>query len=216
MIYELISQNKEVFRALYSIVIGLICFVIFIKTNRLFNLSYHQGIRYFRNAFFFYGLAFISRYLIIFIYPPIMRLVFEFLLIMAGFSLFYSLLWRRFEQKDSFSSLFNGRILVFYLMSLIIIFLDYLWTLYLFMFVSQIILFIFASIISYMKYKESKKQTFLKLYFIAMVLNLLAWILNSVVAFFLNWNQIIVINIHLLNLIIFLLFLYGVMKVTKK
>ena len=219
-IFDWIIGNREIFILLYTILIGIICFGIVLKTDKLFRLSFHQGIRYFRNAFFFYGLGFILRYLLgtTPINPSIMKSVFEFFLIMAGFFLLYSLIWKKLEPRKSVvSSLFNIRITLFYGLTLIIVFLDYLWATYCFMFISQIALFIFASIISSINYKKStKKQSFLKLYFVVMLLNLIAWILNFVSATIFNWNRIGIIYVYLLNLIIFLLFFYGVVKVTKK
>jgi hypothetical protein len=219
-IFNWILGNREIFLLLYTIIIGIICFVIVLKTDKLFRLSFHQGIRYFRNAFFFYGLGFILRYLLgtTTLNLIMMKAVFEFFLIMAGFFLIYSLLWKKLDaEKSDLSSLFNLRILIFYLLTIIIVFLDYLWSTYLFMFISQIILFIFASIISNINYKKNKgKQNFLKLYFIVMLLNLIAWLLNFVIAIFFNWNRAGVVGIYLLNIFIFLLFLYGVIKVTKR
>lgn len=224
-LYNFAIQNKEIFRLIYTIVIGLICFIIVVKTDKLFQLSLHQGIRYFRNAFFFYGLAFIMRYLLgviyffsnLEVYAYIMKIVFEFFLIMAGFSLLYSLLWKKFEPKEkSASSLFNIRFLLFYALAIIVALLDYLWRTYCFMFSLQIVLFGYASIISYMNYGEGKEHRFLKLYFVVMILNLVAWIANFIVASFLNWHKGGLIAVYLLNIIIFLLFLYGVVKVTRK
>ena len=226
-LYNFAIQNRELLRMFYTLIVGVICFVIVIKTNRLFKLSLHQGIRYFRNAFFFYGLAFITRWFLgteyIFgslklIQASAMKIIFEFFLIMAGFFLLYSLLWKKLEvEKGSFSSLFNPRIILFYALAFIIALLDYLWKTYYFMFGSQIILFIYASIISYANYKISERQQgLLKLYFIVIVLNFIAWLSNFVIATIFNWSQIGVINIYILNLIIFLLFLYSVISVTKK
>lgn len=221
-IYDFAIQNKGLLRLFYTVIVGLVCFAIVIKTDKLFRLSLHQGIRYFRNAFFFYGLAFILRYLLGTAYPlinmgPVMKIVFEFFLIMAGFSLLYSLLWKKLETKKSPSSLFNTKIAIFYALALVLAFLDFLWGTYCFMFISQIILFSYASIISYINYKKSGKQhSFLKLYFIVMILNLIAWMSNFIVGTFLNWSQKGIMNIYLLNIIIFLLFLYGVIKATKK
>ena len=222
-----IIENKELFKIFYALIIGVICITIVIKTDRLFRLSLHQGIRYFRNAFFFYGLAFIIRYFggapkiynyISVDYSLLIKIIFEYFLVMAGFFLLYSLLWKKIEGSggDSFSSLFNARILIFYIMAAVIVFLDYIWGVYHFMFFSQMILFICASIISWENYKKNGKQhKFLKFYFIAMVLNFIAWSLNALAALYLNWNQKILINIYILNIIIFLLFLYGIIKVTK-
>jgi len=136
---------------------------------------------------------------------------------MAGFSLLYSLIWKKFEpERGIHSSLFNLRFAVFYLLALIVVVLDYLWATYLFMFLLQIILFLSASIISYENYKKSKKSGFLRLYLIVIILNLIAWLANFLVATFFNWHKGGVVGIYILNILIFFLFLYGVMNATKK
>lgn len=224
--YETIIQNKELFKFIYSIIIIVICFIIVLKTDRLFRLSFHQGIRYFRNAFFFYGLAFIARYLLGANYLfaiknnfqfSVIEIVFEFCLIMAGFSLLYSLVWKKFERpgNESFSSLFNVRFFLFYTLAVIIAILDYLWATYIFLFILQILLFSYASIISCINYKNKRMGGFLKLYFIVMLLNLAAWTANFLASTFFEWHQGVLIGIYLLNIIIFVILLYGVIKTTK-
>ena len=95
--------------------------------------------------------------------------------------------------------------------------LDYLWEGYTFMFISQIILFGFASIISYKNYKSGGKQhKFLKLYFCVMILNFIAWTLNFIFSSFFGSRLRWLANVYVLNVIVFLIFLYGVIKVTKK
>ncbi len=217
-LYDLLLGNREILKLLFTIIVGIICFIIVLRTHKLFKLSYHQGIRYFRNAFFFYGLAFIFKYLIEIISPLVTKLVFEFFLIMAGFFLLYSLMWKKFESKDkgADSSLFNSRIFLFYALTIILVFLDYIWQSYCFMFGSQIILFTYASIISYINYKKVGWRGFAGLYFIVILLNLIAWAANFVVAVFLGWYKPIVIGIYVLNVIIFLIFLYGVLSVTRR
>ena len=217
---DLIIENKELLKFLYTFVIALVCAIIVIKTDRLFHLSLHQGIRYLRNAFLFYGVGFIIRSLIEI--PNLARrsltLLFEFFLIMAGFFLLYSLLWKRVEHppKKYTSSLFNPRIFLFYSMALVIALIDNLWETYIFLFFSQIILFIIASIISFRNYKEDKnKHKFLKFYFAAMLLSLGAWSLNAFAAI-IQWRLRFVAGVYLINIAIFLLFLCGVIKVTKK
>ena len=137
---------------------------------------------------------------------------------MAGFFLLYSLMWKKFETegKGGYSSLFNSRIFLFYTLTLILVFLDYLWQSYCFMFGSQIIIFAYASIISYINYKKSGGRGFTGLYFIVMLLNLIAWAANFIVSIFLGWYKPIVIGIYALNVIIFLIFLYGVLSVTRR
>jgi len=224
MIYELIIQNKEILKVPYGFMICLICAIIFFRTDRLFKISSHQGIRYFRNAFLFFSLAFLIRYvmgsplLLPFAHENfffIIKGALEFFFIMAGFFLLYSLIWKNIETPGShfISSLFNPIILLFYLMTFLILAVDYIWQTYLLMFLSQIIVFVIASAISFNNYLNSPGG-FPKFYFLAMILSLTTWILNAIAALF-EWNQILIINISIINIIIFLLFLFGVIKFTK-
>ncbi|MEK6906801.1 MAG: hypothetical protein AABW81_04230 [Nanoarchaeota archaeon] len=225
--YSWVIGNKDIIKIFYGLVIGLICFFIVARTDRLFRISFHKGIRYFRNAFLFYGIAFIVRYvfgalclynLIPRNYYPPASLIFEFFLIMAGFFLFYSLIWKKIEavKEDYTSSLLNSKILIFYVMAIVISFIDYIWQSYYLLFISQIILFIFASAISYNNYrKNGSKHKFLKFYFTAMILALFAWILNAVVALYFEWNKGLLTDVYILNILFFILFLYGVVKLTK-
>lgn len=219
LLYDLIIENKELLKILYALIIATICVFIVIKTNKLFRISSHQGIRYLRNAFFFYGIAFIVRYFlgaISFqgdlnnIYNFLIKIAFEFFIITAGFFLLYSLLWK----KINISSLFNKVVAVFYALAFIIVFLDSLWKTNYFMLFSQVILFTCASIISFINYKKNgRKHKFLKFYFMAMILSLIAWILNTLTVLYSDWNFIM--NIYGLNIVFFLLLLYGMIKVTK-
>lgn len=227
--YSWISANMELFKLIYSLIIVFVCGIIVLKAHSLFRVSMHQGIRYFRNAFFFYGIAFVFRYVLgsriisgMFISNASYWLIvflFEFFLIMGSFFLLYSLIWKRFEksEKGSFSSLFNWKIIVFYVMSFIIAFLDGVWHHYNFMFLSQIILFLIMIFISYDNYKyRGRKGVFLKFYFIAMLLSLTAWTLNALVAFYLSWNKAVLLGVYLINIVIFIMFLWGVQKVIGK
>ena len=131
--YNFIAENIELFRFFYSILIAFICLIVVVKTDRLFRISFHQGIRYFRNAFVFYGIAFIVRYVFGYLiyfgyiswdYFNAVTLVFKYFLIMAGFFLLQSLIWKRVEGPniECRSSLVNPRIIIFYIMSFVIIF----------------------------------------------------------------------------------------------
>jgi hypothetical protein len=219
-LYNLIIENKELIKIFYALIIILICTIIVIKIDKLFRLSLHQGIRYLRNAFFFYGIGFIIRYFfsVSSDYNFIATIIFKYFFVMAGFFLLYSLLWKKIEPSGDnyYSSFFNANIFIFYAMSFVIVFLDYLWKTSYLLFYSQIILFTFISIIAYINYrKNGRRHKFLKFYFIAMMLSLTVWLLNALGALLLNWNKGVSIIIYLLNMIIFLLFLYGVIKLTK-
>jgi len=226
-LYSWLIENKELLKTIYALVVLAICIIIVIKTDRLFRVSSHQGIRYFRNAFFFYGIAFVIRHFFgginltdhSVIYLLVVKSLFEFFMIMAGFFLLYSLIWKRFERarKSPDSSLFNLKLGVFYIMVILLVILDIIWASFIFMFISQILLFFYALLISFKNYQKDKGvHKFLKFYFVAMIFSLIGWTLNALAALYLNWNRGILINIYLINIAIFLLFLYGVIQVTRK
>jgi hypothetical protein len=146
------------------------------------------------------------------------QIIFEYFLVMAGFFLLYSLVWRRFEKpnEEYFSSLFNIKIAAFHLMALIIAVLDNTWRTYYFMFLSQIVIFFYASIVSFANFrKNTNKQNFKRFYFIAMLLGFAAWTLNLLAPLYFNWSSGILIDIGIINILFFILFLYGVIRVTK-
>jgi hypothetical protein len=222
--YQFIIQNKEIFKCFYALVVILINILIVIKADRFYKLSLHNGLRYFRNAFLFFGLAFASRYFLKFVFDLVslyhIRFVsvylFEFFLVVGGFFLLYSLLWRRFESPKPFSSLFNPITALFYVLALIIALIDLLWRFHYLLFISQIILFLYAVIISYSNYKRNRNtHKFPKFYFVAMILALVVWILNFLAAVVFSWDMVFVINIYILNSLFFLLFLYGLIKVVR-
>jgi hypothetical protein len=64
MLIEWILVNKEFLKIVYALIILFICAIIVLKTDRLFKLSDYQGLRYFRNSFFFYSLAFFFRFIL--------------------------------------------------------------------------------------------------------------------------------------------------------
>ncbi len=238
-VYALIFENRNLLKLIYTILIGVICLVIVAKTHKLFRVSLHQGIRYFRNAFLFYGLAFVIRYVlvtaydyagkfgVVYAHAYVIKIIFDFFLIMSSLFLLYSLLWKNFEDSEnpSTSSLFNLQIAVFYILSAIVALLDYVWTTNYFMFLSQLIIFSFASGLCFAKLNKAKPMGgFFKLYFMVIALNFIAWLVNLaistsfdfVITSGFDWRRAGVIFTYLLNIIIFVLFLYSVSKSTKR
>ncbi len=222
MLSSLLIENKWLLEALYTLIISSICMLVVLKTDRFYRLSLHNGIRYFRNAFLFFGAGFLARYIFGLFSDftinnaSIVKIIFEYFMIMAGFFLFYSLIWKKFASKKEYSSLFNIKITIFNLMAVTLALLDSVWQTYNFMFFSQIIIFSYSAIISLVNYiKKSEKYKFLKFYFVGMLLVLSAWILNFLAASIFHWHPLILINIGIINVIFFFLFLYGVIKATK-
>lgn len=223
--YDFILNNREIFKLVYAFIVILISASIVFRSHKLFMLSSHDGIRYFRNAFFFFGVGFFIRYFAILLfeipsliqYDFIIDMLFEFFLAMGGFFLLYSLIWKNFETpgKEAKSSLLNPRIFIFYLMAIMIVVLDFAWRGHRFLFFSQIAIFLIASIISYINCKKRKGIEFPKFYLIAMTLALVVWILNTLATLVFAWAPMILINIYILNTIFFLLLLYGVVKASR-
>lgn len=226
MLYEEILANKELLKIIYALVICFICAIIVLKTDRMFKLSDHQGLRYFRNAFFLYGLSFIVRFILGSqlimedygsIYFTTINFFFEFFIIAAGFFLLYSLIWKHVEKEKSHHSFFNPRAGIFYVMAFILAYLDILLATSLFMYISQIILFFMMSIISYKNYsKNKKKYPFQIYYFMIIILGLVIWILNTALKYFLDWNKVVQMGVYGLNVLFFLFFLYAITKITSR
>ena len=217
---QFIFENKDFLKIIYGLIVGLICMIIFLKTDKFFKLSSHEGIRYFRNAFFFYGLAFLIRYFFgVFFDTPLGNIIiwaiFEYFVILAGFFLLYSLIWKKFNHLNEYSSLFNPKVIVFHLMAIIITLLDALFGSYNLMFLSQIIIFFYASLISYSNYRKNSKRKFLKFYSVAMILELFAWTFNFIAAKVFLWNREFWFVVGFINIIFFLLILYGIIRTIK-
>jgi hypothetical protein len=223
MLYDWIIANKELVKVIYALIICFICAIVVIKTDRLFKISNYQGLRYFRNAFFFYGVSFLIRFILgglqietLFNYEQTIWFLFEFTIITAGFMLLYSLIWKKIENEIKYHSLFNRNMFVIYAISLVITVLDALWNTPLFMYLSQIVLFIALIKLSYSNFAQSGKESpFLKYYFITMILGLAAWLLNMILQYYLNWNKVVQMIVYGLNALFFLLFLYGALNIAK-
>lgn len=99
----------------YTIVILIFCFLVYIKTREIYDLTKHKGIQFFRYAFMFFGLAYASRlflYLMIFgsdnmfgffmtrrTMMPVSNLVVAYFSTMAILYLTYSTVWKRINSE---------------------------------------------------------------------------------------------------------------------
>ncbi len=99
---------------IYTVIIVFLCFLIYYKTKEMYDLTKHKGIHYFRNTFLFFGLAYISRFILHLlsianvtldiylprkVFLPIIMLPVGYLSTMALFYLTYSLVWRKIKNK---------------------------------------------------------------------------------------------------------------------
>jgi hypothetical protein len=222
-IYNILLNNKNFLEYIYAFIISCISLMILFKTDRYFRLSLHNGLRYFRNSFLFYGLAFFWKFILadltnlnttsIFF----SQFIFEYLLIMGGLFLLYSLIWKKFDlHKITYSSLINSKIVFLHLIAIILSLFDSFFESYKFLFISQILIFSFSIILFFKNYKKNEKKSSLpKIYILALSLGLIAWILNFFTAKFFKWNTLLLIDIGILNIIFFILILFSIFRITK-
>lgn len=119
--FHLIDPTRLAVELVYTLIVVFLCFAIYYKTREIFGLTKHEGIKYFRITFLFFGFAYISRFISVLlklmvvtfdIYFPIhifgiFPLVFiGYFSTMAILSLTYSILWKKLHTKHTFL-LFN-------------------------------------------------------------------------------------------------------------
>lgn len=222
MIVDWIISNKEVLKVMYAFFVAFVCMLIFLKADRLFKISDYQGIRYFRNSFFFFGLAVIARFILGLVtttnpdtYSMIIKILFEIFTIIASLFLLYSLIWKRIEKQKKHHSLINLSAFIFYLISGIIVIIEYSTRNYFLFYLFQFFLFLFILIIAFKNYLTLRNEySFSKIYLLTISVGLISWGLESLL-YLIGENQIIQIAIYGLNLLFFFLFLKGVINLTK-
>ncbi len=98
----------------YTMITVFLCFMIYYKTKEIYDLTNHEGVKYFRRTFLFFGLAFLFRFVSIFtmlveitfdmdlsmylfrIFPLVLNGYFS---TMAILSLTYSIIWKELQTK---------------------------------------------------------------------------------------------------------------------
>ena len=115
--FHLIDPTRLAVELAYTLIVVFLCITIYYKTREIFDLTKHEGIKYFRITFLFFGLAHISRFISVLlklivitfdIYFPmhifgIIPLVFiGYFSTMAILSLTYSVLWNKLHISPTF------------------------------------------------------------------------------------------------------------------
>ena len=222
MVIEWIVANKELFKVIYALIILFVCSFITIKADRLFKISDYQGIRYFRNAFFFFGLSIVARFILgpvqttfPFIFGELTKLFFQFSVLVGTLFLVYSLIWKKIESQKKHHSLFNLNALIFYLIALIVVGLESIFNNFLLFYIFEICFLLIILIISLKNSLENKKRSsFLKTYVIAIFIWIIAFLIESLKPIIGNSGNVL-ISIYILNGIFFLLFLGGVRRLSN-
>jgi hypothetical protein len=99
----------------YTLIVVILFFLVYQKTKDLFDLTKHEGIRSFRNAFLLFGLAYLARF--VFHFLQLSRIVFDleisrrfvfpasivftgYLSTVAIFYLTYSTIWQKISHRN--------------------------------------------------------------------------------------------------------------------
>ncbi|MBU0979629.1 MAG: hypothetical protein KJ709_02390 [Nanoarchaeota archaeon] len=148
----------------YTLIVVVLCLIIYLKTREIYDLTKHRGIYYFRNTFLFFGLAYVFRFFFYLFHLTQMALQLDiprrvigpaslvltgYLSTMAILYLVYSSLWKRLGDKKFLilSNLAAAIISVIALMTKS----PYIIT------IAQAVLLAAALITGYFLYKKSKK-----------------------------------------------------------
>ena len=62
---------------MFSLVAIAACFIVYFKTKEIYELSEHKGIKYFRNAFLFFGITYLANFIMRILAPHIRRIPFD-------------------------------------------------------------------------------------------------------------------------------------------
>ena len=207
---------------IYSFVIIVCSLMIYYATKEMYELSSYKGIKYFRQAFLLFAVAyffksFIKILLVYFgasriidINPrfmgPLTLFIFMFFGSLAVFYLVYSLMWKKWNGK---SSIILG---IFYVLSIAISFII-ITTRQIEVFIG-VSLFIFAIAIFglYITHKQSKGKKRKSNIEIIYTLLFVFWILNMIEVLVPSFLQLYQILLYLASLGVFLTILYKVLK----
>jgi hypothetical protein len=207
---------------LYSFVIIVCSLMIYYATKEMYELSSYKGIKYFRQAFLLFAVAYFFKSFIniLLVYFGTSRIIdinprfigaatlFLFMLFgsLAVFYLVYSLMWKKWNGKSAFI------LGIFYILSILISFVI-ITTRQIEVFLG-VSLFILAVAIfgMYLTHKESKNKKKKSNIYVIYTLLFVFWILNIIEVLIPNFFQFYQILVYLASLGIFLTILYKVLK----
>ncbi|MFH1332058.1 MAG: hypothetical protein ABIH63_02115 [archaeon] len=205
---------------IYSFVIIVCSLMIYFGTKNLYELSSYRGIKYFRQAFLFFAIAYFFRSAIKFLMILFDRAIFDFsprflgvvtlflfmyFSSMAVFYLLYSVMWKRWDGSSK-------KIYFFHLLAFVISFLTIASRRIEFHLALNLLLLVFVGIITYTSYKNTKDRKKGRQLYTIYFLLFIFWVLNIfdiVVPSFFSTFKLLV---YLVSLAIFMLILYKVLR----
>lgn len=214
-----IMQASFGIEVIYAFVIILCGLLIYFGTKELYQLSSHQGIKYFRLAFLFFSISYFFRFLIKFtflvfdprqiirefspLFNPLTQVIFMYFSSMAIFYLLYSVLCKKLNSRKNI-------LLTFHLLAGGIAILTLIFNNLFTYLIINLILLIFVATIFFISHKDSKKKksNFYVIYFLLFIF----WILNILDILVPTFLQTFQLLIYLSSITIFLVILYKVLR----
>ena len=186
--FHLIDPTRLAVELAYTLIVVFLCFSIYYKTREIFDLTKHEGIKYFRITFLFFGLAYISRFISVLLkliivtfdiyFPMYLFGIFSLVFIgyfstMAILSLTYSVLLKKIYIKHTF---LKHTFLLFNIIAILISGIAFFTRSPFILILAQAVLLIFTSIIvAYYIFSNLRKISGL---YILYILFFLFWIVN--------------------------------------
>ena len=208
---------------IYSFIIIICSLMVYFGTKELYELSNHKGIKYFRQAFLFFAIAYLFRSIIkfflvffnigrVFEFTPrglgiITLFLFMYFSSMAVFYLIYSVMWKKWNKDSNIIYLFHLLAFIIALVSIVsksgLIYLAL-----------NVLLLIFIILVVFIAYNNSKNKKKRHNMYIIYVLLSIFWILNILDILIPSFLQTFKLFIYLVSIVIFLLILYKVLTKT--
>ena len=208
---------------IYSFVIVVCSIMIYYATKEVYELSSYKGIRYFRQAFIFFAIAYFFRYSIKFFtillnlgrtmnlsphfIGDISLFIFLYASSMAVFYLLYSVMWKKWSHDKLKIFFFN---LIAFVIAMIGTFLRSFET----DIILNSVLLIFIIVVLLVAYKDSKNKQKGKSLFIIYVLLFFFYVLNIIDVLLPKFLQLYQILIYLISTLLFMIILYKVLRKT--
>ena len=202
----------------YLAIIIFLCLLVYFKTREIYDLTLHRGIRYFRNAFLLFGIAYVFRFIgvlshiykISFGLAPGTHFVLGFVISTYASSiailyLAHSVMWKRIKLSK-----FNDKYLHHFI-ALAILIISFIANSFLIILIVQILLFIFILIMGFINYRKNKRKHTLNLYAIYFAL-FLFWILNFLTSAFRFFFRIEFV-LYVVSITLFILIAKKVIKI---
>jgi hypothetical protein len=206
---------------IYSFAIIVCSLMIYFGTKNLYELSSYKGIKYFRQAFLFFAIAYFFRSIIKFILifseireifdfsPRIFGVfalfIFMYFSTMAVFYLLYSVVWKRWNGSSK-------KVYLFHVLAFVISFLTVALRRMEFHLIINLLLLVFVGFVIYVAYKHTRNRKKGRELYTIYFLLFIFWVLNivdTVVPSFLSTFKLV---IYIVSLAIFMLILYKVLR----